>query len=140
MPEPSCHGCGKQLTGQQKKWCADPACKKQALRWAWILKVYGLTPEDYNRIYAHQGGKCAICHKAFQPGKTPHVDHEHGSNPHVRGILCAYCNTRLVGRLKNHQLAQWLADYLRDPPAIAALGRAVYAPGRPAKKRRKRGG
>jgi hypothetical protein len=139
MPEPSCQGCGKALTGQQRKYCSE-VCRKNALRWAWVLKVYGLTPEDYNRIYAHQGGKCAICHKAFQPGKTPHVDHEHGSNPHVRGILCAYCNTRLVGRLKNHQLAQWLADYLRDPPAIAALGRAVYAPGRPAKKRRKRGG
>lgn len=133
----NCQGCGRQLTGQQRKWCADPGCKKTALRWAWILKVYGLTPDDYDRIYAHQGGKCAICHKKFQPGKTPHIDHEHGG--HVRGILCAYCNTRLVGRLKSHQLAQWLADYLRDPPAVKALGRMIIAPGRPPKRRKKRG-
>jgi hypothetical protein len=133
-----CAGCSRPLTGRQKKWCADPECRRQAIRWAWILKVYGLTPEDYNRIYAHQDGKCAICHKRFVPGKTPHIDHEHGADPFVRGILCAYCNTRLVGRLKSHQLAQWLADYLRDPPAVRALGRRVAAPGRPPKRRKKR--
>lgn len=139
MPDLLCQGtsCERPLTGQQRKYCSD-GCRKQAVRWAWVLKVYGLTPEDYDRIYAHQGGKCAICHKGFKPGKTPHIDHEHGTNPHVRGILCAYCNTRLVGRLKNHQLAQWLADYLRDPPAIAALGRAVHAPGRPPKRRKRK--
>lgn len=105
------------------------------------MKVYGLTPEEYNKILAHQGGKCAICKKRIvgDDVKTPHIDHEHGSNPHVRGILCAYCNTRLVGRLKSHQLAQWLADYLRDPPAVKALGRFVVAPGRPPKRRKKRG-
>jgi DNA-directed RNA polymerase subunit RPC12/RpoP len=133
---PVCQGCNRPLEGRQKKWCADPDCKRAAVRWAWILKVYGLTPGDYERIYAHQGGKCAICHKAFRPDKTPHIDHEHGG--HVRGILCAYCNTRLVGRLKSHQLAQWLADYLRAPPAVEALGRLVIAPGRPKTKRRKR--
>jgi hypothetical protein len=40
--------------------------------------------------------------------------------------------------LKNHQLAQWLADYLRDPPAVAALGRRVHAPGRPPRRRKKK--
>lgn len=137
MPELHCQECGKPLTGRQSKFCSD-GCRKQAARWAWILAVYGLTPEDYRAILAHQGGKCAICKKTFPEGKTPHVDHEHGKAPFVRGILCAYCNTRLVGRLKNHQLAQWLADYLRDPPAVTALGRAVHAPGRPPKKRKRR--
>lgn len=92
--------------------------------------------EDYALIYAHQGGRCAVCGKTFLDGKTPHIDHEHGG--HVRGIVCAYCNTRLIGRLKSHELAQRLSDYLREPPAVTALGHPVIAPGRPKTKRRKR--
>lgn len=137
MAELRCQECGTPLTGRQTKYCSE-GCRKQAVRWAWILAVYGLTPEDYRAILAHQGDKCAICKKQFQPGKTPHIDHEHGKAPFTRGILCAYCNTRLVGRLKNHQLAQWLADYLKDPPAVQALGRRVHAPGRPPKRRKRR--
>lgn len=97
--------------------------------------MYGLTELDYNRILRFQGYRCAVCNKPFVPGKTPHIDHEHGG--HVRGITCAYCNTRLIGRLKSHELAQRLSDYLREPPAVAALGHPVIAPGRP-KTRRKR--
>lgn len=131
-----CAGCGRQLTGRQKKWCADPDCKRRAVRAAWVLKVYGLSMKDYATILESQGHVCGLCGKPFKEGKTPHVDHEHGG--HVRGIVCAYCNTRLIGRLKQHELAQRLADYLREPPAIRALGRPVIAPGRPAKKRRRR--
>lgn len=133
---PECAGCGRQLTGRQKKWCADPACRKQSLRDAWIWKVYGLLPHEYEAIMYYQGHRCGCCGKPFKEGKTPHIDHEHGG--HVRGIVCAYCNTRLIGRLKSHELAQRLSDYLREPPAVAALGRPVIAPGRPATKRRKR--
>lgn len=131
-----CAGCGSELTGRQLKWCADQGCKKRALRSAWIWKVYGLTVEEYDTILAHQGGLCGLCRKPFKEGKTPHIDHEHGG--HVRGIVCAYCNTRLIGRLKQHDLAQKLADYLREPPAVTALGRPVIAPGRPPKKRKRR--
>lgn len=136
MPDLECHGCSEPLTGRQKKWCADPECKRAAIRWAWILKVYGLKPEDYIRIIQYQDYKCAVCRKSLRGAKTPHIDHEHGG--HVRGIVCAYCNTRLIGRLKKWELAQSLADYLRTPPAVSALGKAVIAPGRPPKKRRRK--
>lgn len=101
-----------------------------------MLKVYGLTPTQYLAILEQQDFKCGCCGKPFKEGKTPHVDHEHGG--HVRGIVCAYCNTRLIGRLKSHDMAQRLADYLREPPAVQALGFPVIAPGRPKKKRRRR--
>jgi DNA-directed RNA polymerase subunit RPC12/RpoP len=103
-----------------------------AARAAWILKVYGLTLEQYDKILKHQGYRCAVCKKPFTD-KTPHIDHEHGG--HVRGIVCAYCNTRLIGRLKSPQLAQWLADYFHSPPAIEALGQKTMAPGRPRKRK-----
>ena len=130
-----CVVCGGILTGRQKKY--DKAeCSKQAGRAAWVWKVYNLTLDDYDTILEFQGGVCGICGKPPKAGQFLHIDHEHGG--HDRGLLCGYCNTRLVGRLKNHELAQRLADYLRDPPAVKALGREVIAPGRPKKKRRTR--
>lgn len=135
MTDRVCTTCGGGLTGRQLKYCKEE-CAKQAARAAWILKTYGLTMEQYQKIWDLQSGLCGVCHKPFAEGSTPHIDHEHGA--HVRGLVHAYCNTRLIGRLKSWELAQNLADYLRNPPAIAALGEATIAPGRPPKKRRRR--
>lgn len=92
--------------------------------------------EEYDVVLEYQKGKCAICRKNPASGKVLHIDHEHGG--HVRGLLCGYCNTRLVGRLKDAELAQRLADYLRNPPAVSALGKQIMAPGRPKRKRQPR--
>lgn len=126
-------GCGQELTGRQRKY-ASPECSKLAARAAWVLKTYGLTLDELDQIIEHQGGVCGCCGKPFTG--TPHIDHEHGG--HVRGVVHAYCNTRLIGRLKSPELAQRLANYLTNPPAVAALGRPVIAPGRPPKKRKPR--
>lgn len=132
----TCQGCGAALTGRQRKWCSEQ-CRQDGSRWAWVLKTYGLTKDDYMAICVFQDWKCPICTRFLdQVGGVPHVDHEHGA--HVRGIVCSYCNTRLIGRLKDHATAQRLADYLRQPPAVAALGRTVIAPGRTPRRRRRR--
>lgn len=134
-----CEVCGGILTGRQRKFCSAK-CSKAGGRAAWVLKVYGITLAEWDAIFAAQGGVCAICRREPRKGETFHLDHEHttGQSGRVRGILCSYCNTRLVGRLKDHTKAQNMADYLRDPPATKALGREVIAPGRPKKKRQPR--
>ncbi len=138
-------GCGLELSGKQKKY-ASVECGKRAARAAWIYKVYGITMEEYHEIFVFQEGRCPICERELQDeseiatkitGKPkPHIDHEHGG--HLRGLVCAHCNTRIIGRLKDHLKAQRLADYLREPPAESALGKRVIAPGRPKKKRQPR--
>ena len=133
-----CVVCATALKGAQRKYCSDEACKRQGNRAAWILKTYNLTLAQYDRILEFQGGVCGCCGEPFREGETPHIDHEHGA--HVRGLVHSYCNTRLIGRLKSWQRAQRLADYLREPPAVKALGEAVQAPGRPARNRRRRYG
>ncbi len=128
-------GCEQVLTGKRKKY-ASAECAKLAGRAAWVMRVYGITLADYDIIFEFQGGRCGVCHREPKPKEVFHIDHEHGG--HVRGLLCPYCNTRLVGRLKSHERAQQLADYLKNPPAVEALGRLVIAPGRPKKKRQPR--
>ncbi len=134
QPTRNCVICDNILVGNQKKYC-KAECRKLAGRAAWLLKVYGITLEQYDEILRIQDGKCAICGTVPKGGKPLHVDHEHGGA--VRGLLCGYCNTRLVGRLKDHAKAQRLADYLRDPPAKAIVGDAI-APGRPKRTRQPR--
>lgn len=134
-----CIECGGILTGRQKKYCGS-SCSKRFARAVWVFKVYGITLEEYDHILDHQGGVCAICNRPPKVNEVFHVDHEHSKAGagRVRGIVCSYCNTRLIGRLRDHEKAQRLADYLRQPPATEALGREVLAPGRPKKKRQPR--
>lgn len=134
--ESGCLTCGGILTGRQRKYCSAE-CGKQQGRADWVLKVYGITLAEWDQIFEAQDGRCAICRRPPRAKETFHLDHEHtsGQSGRVRGILCPYCNTRLIGRLKDHTKAQAMADYLRDPPATKALGREVIAPGRPKKKR-----
>ncbi|WP_353890554.1 endonuclease domain-containing protein [Micromonospora sp. WMMA1363] len=133
-----CVYCFGPLTGQQRRYDTDD-CRKAYNKALWNLKTYGLTPKDYIAVWLFQGERCAICKRPPRSGETFHVDHEHakGASGPVRGILCPGCNIRLVGRLKSAERAQALADYLAHPPAVAALGRVVIAPGRPRTRRRK---
>jgi hypothetical protein len=65
-----------------------------------MKKNYGITPEDYDRMLAVQGGVCALCGnpetKKYKGGlKRLSVDHNHDTRQ-VRELLCADCNV-LVG-------------------------------------------
>jgi hypothetical protein len=83
-------------------------------------------------LLAFQGNVCAVCKKP--PGKTRlHVDHDHG-NGQLRGILCSFCNVRLIGRHKDYRLFLAAAEYLRVYPWVSCFGDNRIVP----KKKRKR--
>lgn len=74
-----------------------------------VENTYGLTAEQYDALYAFQGGRCALCQVATGAGKKRlAVDHDHhqamldGHNPDkgcpkcVRGLVCSVCNDVLA--------------------------------------------
>lgn len=130
-----CQGCGGLLTGRQKKWCSS-GCSKQEGRRTWIKNVYDLTLEEYDAILTYQHGGCGICGRPPKENKSLAVDHDHQSGV-VRGLLCFFCNKRVLGA-RNAEVLVKTAAYVTDPPAVRALGREVVAPGRPKKKRQPR--
>ncbi len=69
-------------------------------RWrGYWLKQYGITLDDYNRMFIEQKGCCAICGRHQSEFKRRlHVDHDHKIN-RVRGLLCVDCNF-LLGQLE----------------------------------------
>lgn len=84
-----------------------------------LKKLYGLSIEQYDAIFAVQGEVCAICQTSFPGPKNWTVDHDHESGL-VRGILCHSCNL-MLGHYDNVELVKRLLDYLVHPPADSVL-------------------
>lgn len=94
---------------------------------AHIEKTYGITGEEYQRLYDAQGGVCWICQRATGARRRLAVDHDHATG-YVRGLLCKACNYKVLGHLRDDPLAfQRAIDYLNDPPAFRIIGK-VKAP------------
>ena len=74
----------------------------------------------YARLYAQQGGRCAICPKHCPSTGSAyeilHVDHDHATGL-VRGLLCMACNQTLGRVADDVSLLLSMATYLAGPPA-----------------------
>ena len=86
--------------------------RREAARERNLLKRYGITIEQYNQLLHKQEGKCAMCDRHESEFKTRlAVDHNHQTGE-IRGLLCNYCNRRVVGRHKDRDLVMRLYEYL----------------------------
>lgn len=84
-----------------------------------LMREYGISLDDYNKLLVIQQDKCAICgtHKSLHD-KGLCVDHCHVTGK-VRGLLCLKCN-RGIGFLKDDsELCLKAHHYLKD---IVLLG------------------
>lgn len=91
------------------------ACVGARSHAATISKTYGIDTAEYERLFALQGGKCAIC-RAKPKKKRLAVDHNHKSGA-VRGLLCARCNHDLLGAgWDSVNVLMAAVNYLDTPP------------------------
>ncbi len=100
--------------GERNKQTYDPT--KQRAR---ILKArFHITSEEYDRLYARQGGVCAICQQPetalSRNGTVPPlaVDHDHATGE-VRGLLCMRCNLLLGMIEKDYDRVEKMFEYIR---------------------------
>lgn len=61
------------------------------------LTKYGLTERQYRIMLRQQKGRCAICRRLPKTRRLA-VDHSHGADKRVRGLLCYHCNRFCVGK------------------------------------------
>lgn len=89
----------EERAAYNKEYCASHIEEKRARNKKssrkCTMKKYGLTAEDYNKIFVGQGGVCAICGRP-PDGKSLAIDHDHTIEK-VRGLLCSDCNLMLGG-------------------------------------------
>jgi hypothetical protein len=96
----------------QKEWHAAHRArelKKMKARRLW--RHYQITPRLYAEMREAQRGLCAIC--GIKPSKKLVVDHDH-STGHIRGLLCAQCNTGLGLFKDNARALHGAIEYLRS--------------------------
>lgn len=86
------------------------------------LKRYGLTILEWSQLYERQEHRCPICQRIFDEKVRPCIDHQHV--PHwkkmkpeqrkkfVRGLLCLWCNQRMLPKGMTRQRAMNLVAYL----------------------------
>lgn len=92
--------------------------------------LYNLLPGEREKIRAYQGNKDPITGETLKPNANLDHDHHTGLN---RGLLNPMNNKRLQD---NTKILINTLKYLENPPAVAALGEAVYGLiGRAQKKR-----
>ena len=73
------------------------------------LRKFGITPEDYDRMFESRSGLCEIC--GMTSDKRLAVDHDHVTGE-VRGLLCGSCNMAL-GQLEERitQTLEYIQRY-----------------------------
>jgi hypothetical protein len=87
-----------------------------------LKTLFTLTLAEYDKVFAYQGGVCAISGK---PARLLVVDHCHRTGL-VRGLISWDVNRSLAAFRDNPAWLRAAADYLENPPVTAALGVPVY--------------
>lgn len=109
-----------------------------------LREQFNISADEWDEIVAFQGGLCPLCKEEFiksgkNKGKPKRLvtDHDHKTGL-TRGVPCDGCNRRMPSWMT----VEWLEtvlDYMKNPPAVAALGEERYGrKGRVTNKRRRR--
>lgn len=137
LAEKACTNCGRVKSIEEfarKKIAADGrhswcnSCKRLALnerrardrltpegrrkqRAAGLRQWHDMTIQEFDVMWAAQGGLCKACGEPLMDGKD-HVDHDHKTG-RIRGILCDACNRGLGYIRESASRAEGLAQYIR---------------------------
>ena len=89
----------------------NPIKRKNAM----LKYEYGITLDDYNKMFNEQEGKCAICQRhQNELTRTLCVDHNHKTNK-VRALLCLTCNTDVsVVENRLEEMMKYLNKHRKD--------------------------
>lgn len=78
-----------------------------------FLKKFGITLDEYNKIFEEQNGCCVICEKhQIEFERALAVDHNHKTGE-VRGLLCTYCNMGIGQLNENIEVLERAIKYLK---------------------------
>ena len=103
---------------RDKRKSKDPWYDSKKARDCSLKRRYGLTHEEYSKMWESQGGCCRVCGQPesvkFKGAiKLLAVDHCHKTSK-IRGLLCNNCN-RAIGMLKDDpEILRKAASYLEE--------------------------
>lgn len=77
-----------------------------------LMKLYGLRLDQYETMWYGQGGVCALCLRPEKQRRLA-VDHDHKTG-RVRGLLCWWCNNKVLAYRNTAEMFQRAVEYLRS--------------------------
>ncbi len=89
-----CRDCKINEGRDARKTGRWPSFTSEGQRSVKLMKLYGISAEEYDARLAAQGGVCALCgtdDPGTKSGKHMVVDHDHDDGK-IRGLLCSTCN------------------------------------------------
>jgi len=101
-----CKNCEKE---DNKKRYKNDNGEKQS--WNNRMYRYGISQEDFNKMFEKQFGLCSICLEKLPDKRKIHIDHNHYTRE-IRGLLCARCNIIVAVFENNKELIGNVVDYL----------------------------
>ena len=102
-----CRGCKNLYNHDRQKQIRTPETNR-----VWNLKRnYGVTVEDYNKIFESQQGCCFICGRhQIEFKRHLCIDHNHTTGK-IRKLLCSPCNVGLgYYELKKEEFEKYLKE------------------------------
>lgn len=96
------------VASYKKAWLLEHPERSKEFDLQVRLKRYGLSVEDFKRMYDQQEGGCAICGRELD---RIDIDHDHLIG-HVRGLLCHSCNIGLGAFKDNPAILSKAIQYL----------------------------
>lgn len=73
---------------------------------------FQISPEQYDQMFALQDGLCAICRRPPKKKRLA-VDHDH-TTLRVRGLLCWWCNNRIVAKRNTVAMLEKAIAYIQS--------------------------
>jgi hypothetical protein len=107
--------CKKCLSETAAEWNKKFAVRVRAKG---LKTRYGITSDDYDRMFRDQNGVCKICGTVLEGNLQ--VDHCHTTKV-VRGLLCGNCNLLLGYAKDNPEILQSAITYLNASHSNTSL-------------------
>ena len=101
---------------RQRDWARNLSLEKRQRRDLMSnRRRHGVTPEQYDAKLASQHNLCGLCGESFEDkeGRTPSLDHIHGTKPvRLRDFCHSNCNVAIGMLQDNPALCRLAAEYL----------------------------
>lgn len=111
-----------------------------ATRATWLKSNHGMRPEDWDALWAAQGGCCYLCGVELDPGpgRNIHIEHDHSCCPLYkscqicrRGLACKRCNSTIGLADDDPARLRKLADALEIAQRTVEQRKAAHTAERP---------
>lgn len=121
----ACIDCTKAITALYKQRFPEQT-RERSRRYNYAK--HNLTIEQWDQMFANQGGKCAICGDENTAERNLHIDHDHECCPGtyscgkcIRGLLCTQCNTALGLANDDVDRLMQMASYLISRKTVTTI-------------------